>query len=266
MAVRLIVNRRLRSPPPKRAWIQRWKAFLEWTNAHSDSSWAFRGLGDSTFPLIPSVGRRAGYDVVHERAVLELFKRRIPEFYPVSGLTELDFLALAQHHGAPTRMLDWTTNPLVAAYFAVASSPGTREGKLLTETGRASTKKVTVTPAGTLVPARVVASRVRSNRKLQVGDDPFAITDVSFFWPRAGTARITTHRGLFSVHPHPDVGWEEPLALTRNVFDIPGEMRAFFQKRLFYLGVHNQVLMGGLDGVGSRLNWQYTRRTGLGAL
>lgn len=266
MAVRLIVKKRTRSPPPKRAWIQRWKAFLDWTNAHSDSSWAFRGLGDFAFQLMPSVGRRADYDVVHERAVLELFKRRIPEFYPVSSLEELDFLALAQHHGAPTRMLDWTTNPLVAAYFAVASSPGSRDGRLLTASGRASSKKVSVTPTASLVPARVVAARVRSNRKLQVTDDPFAITDVSFFWPRAVTARITTQSGLFSVHPNPDVGWPEPLAVAENVFDIPGEMRGFFQKRLFYLGVHNQVLMGGLDGVGSRLSWQYTRRTGLGAL
>jgi hypothetical protein len=265
MAVRLIVNR-VRSPPPKRAWIQHWRAFLEWTNAHSDSSWAFRGLGDSTFSLIPSVGRRADYNLVHERAVLELFKRRIPEFYPVAGLQELDFLALAQHHGAPTRMLDWTTNPLVAAYFAVASPPGPRDGRLLAASGRVSPKKVTVTPAAGIVPARVVACRVRSNRKLQVSDDPFAITEVSFFWPRAVTARITTQSGLFSVHPNPEMGWPEPLAAAKNVFDIPGEMRGFFQKRLFYLGVHNQVLMGGLDGVGSRLNWQYTRRTGLGTL
>jgi len=266
VAVRLIVRKPIRSLPPKRAWIKRWKAFLDWTNAHSDSSWAFRGLGDHTFPLIPSVGRQADYDLVHERAVLELFKRRIPEFYPVSGLEELDFLALAQHHGAPTRMLDWTTNPLVAAYFAVASAPGPKPGKLLTASGRASTNTVSVTPAAALVPARIVACRVRSNRKLQVQDDPFSISDVSFFWPRAVTARITTQSGLFSVHPAPNVGWDEPLSAANNVFDVPGDMRGFFQKRLFYLGVHNQVLMGGLDGVGSRLSWQYTRRTGLGAL
>ncbi|MBV8687794.1 MAG: FRG domain-containing protein [Alphaproteobacteria bacterium] len=266
MALRLILTKRVRSPPPKRTWINRWKAFLEWTNAHSDSSWAFRGLGDSTFDLIPSVGRRSGYDIVHERAVLELFKRRIPEFYPAVGLEELDFLALAQHHGAPTRMLDWTTNPLVAAYFAVASSPGTREAKLVTASGRASRTKTSVTPASTRVAARIVACRVRSNRKLLVTDDPFSITEVSFFWPRAVTSRITTQSGLFSVHPEPDTGWKEPLAVASNVFDIPGEMRGFFQKRLFYLGVHNQVLMGGLDGVGSRLSWQYSRRTGLGVL
>jgi hypothetical protein len=41
-------------------------------------------------------------------------------------------------------------------------------------------------------------------------------------------------------------------------------MRRFFQKRLYYLGVHQQMLMGGLDGVGARLSWQYFRSTGLG--
>ena len=50
-----------------------------------------------------------------------------------------------------------------------------------------------------------------------------------------------------------------------NIFDISGDMRTFFRKRLFYLGVDPQRIMGGLDGLCSRLAWQYSARIGLGA-
>ena len=75
-----------------------------------------------------------------------------------------------------------------------------------------------------------------------------------------------TQSGVFSFHPEPNVAWEEPLRSKANVFDIPGEMRAFFRQRLFYLGVDPQRIMGALDGLGSRLAWQYADRIGLGAV
>jgi hypothetical protein len=43
-------------------------------------------------------------------------------------------------------------------------------------------------------------------------------------------------------------------------------MRACFQGRLFYLGVDDQRIMGGLDGLCRRLKWQYDARVGLGAV
>jgi hypothetical protein len=223
-------------------------------------------LGDATFALIPSVGRTSGYDPVHERAILELFRKRVPEFRSDAGLTELDLLAVAQHHGVPTRLLDWTSNPLVAAFFAVTAQPGPRKVRKLTATGRASSIEIEASPAPALVSARIVALRVRSRMLLKPNDDPFTIRVVGAIWPRAVASRITSQSGMFSVHPQPNTAWAEPLADQANIFDIPGEMRGFFQKRLFYLGVHDHMIMGGLDGVGARLSWQYRARTGLGAV
>jgi hypothetical protein len=252
--------------PPRRAWIERWKAFLDWTDAHSDSRWVFRGLGDKRFSLIPTIGRTDRYNPSHERAILELFRKRVPEFGLGAGLEDLDLLAIAQHHGVPTRLLDWTTNPLVAAFFAVTAAPGAKNVRELTASGRVSRTEISATPDSRLVAARVVALRVMPQMLMRSSEDPFAISAVRAVWPRAVANRITSQSGMFTIHPQPNNPWRTPLDNDANVFDIPGEMRGFFRKRLFYLGVHDHMIMGGLDGVGARLRWQYEARTGLGAI
>lgn len=80
-------------------WRGVWTRFLEWIDSHSDSRWAFRGLGDNKFGQRPGIGRLPWSDAraaaARELAVLEIFATRAPAFERIESHSVWDVLALA---------------------------------------------------------------------------------------------------------------------------------------------------------------------------
>jgi hypothetical protein len=92
------------------------------------TAWAFRGVDDATFQLEPSIERSAkgssmGWAAL-ELNVSQEFKSRAQMYIspPLIPTDELTWLALMQHYGIPTRLLDFTFSPFVAVYFAARES------------------------------------------------------------------------------------------------------------------------------------------------
>jgi hypothetical protein len=98
-------------------------ALSEKLKSFDESKWAFRGQGRD-WPLIATIDRYAIRPGVAEDYVMREFRRRAHQYLAdLPGRDgDLEWLALMQHHGVPTRLLDWTRSSQVAVFFAADSS------------------------------------------------------------------------------------------------------------------------------------------------
>jgi hypothetical protein len=83
----------------------------------------YRGASDACRGLLTSLDRLGGVNPPHSKRRLEAhilrnFIRYSRPHLPTAPVNDWEILVAAQHHGVPTRLLDWTYSPLVAAHFA----------------------------------------------------------------------------------------------------------------------------------------------------
>ncbi len=90
----------------------------------------YHGAANARWGLLTSLDRLGGVDPPHGKAnleehILRNFIRYSRPHIIAPHANEWELLVQAQHHGLPTRLLDWTYSPLVAAHFAtLAHQPG----------------------------------------------------------------------------------------------------------------------------------------------
>lgn len=208
--------------------------FHEFLESEFEYGCMFRGVSNANYALLPSVGRRlplyeslgaSKQDLLgHERDAFAQFCEEGVALFPSYATCEIDRLAIAQHHGLPTRLLDWTFNPLVALFFATISE-GVTEGAVYALKGTKNCIPWVTEPTNFA---------------------PFSIDGVYGFIPAHVSSRVTRQRGLFTVHGDPTTAFESEC-LTKVL--IPASSKGQISKALKWYGVAENSLFPDLDGL-----------------
>lgn len=223
-------------------------------------STGFRGIPDSEFLLLPSVGRlKPNYSkkvaLYFERNMFVSFKQHAYAFEKIEK--HQDIAILAQHHGLPTRLMDWTVSPLVALFFAVRSHPDRDAAVYVLEEGHESYARDEIPYADFIMNESKPAMRAflkspffKKNDSdleayLQFILDREKIPVVRVF-PKTISPRISAQSSFFTLHIDPFTPLTEHI--SKKII-ISKKLKKDIFLALEKNGVHEFTLFPGLEGL-----------------
>jgi hypothetical protein len=232
------------------------------------SNLAFRGRADARESLRTSLMRLGGDSASLEGHLVRNFRKYAAgDAVPEDSIW--NWLALGQHHGLPTRMLDWTFSPLVALHFATSRLEEMQlDGVVwcvdyvgLHELApRALRQLLEAEGANVVFTTEMLARAAPGFRELDaLGGGEFAV----FVEAPSFDARIVNQYALFSLTSSPSLGLDEYLGahpgLVRRIV-VPAELKWEVRDKLDQANVTERVLFPGLDGLAKWLTRYYLPR------
>jgi hypothetical protein len=229
------------------------------------SSFAYRGMQNASHDLRTSLVRLGeGYDQL-ESSLLRAF-RRYAQRGSVPGDSVWNWLAVAQHHGLPTRLLDWTYSPYVAIHFATEDHEKFDRDGVIWCVDYTKTNEILPTRLRTILEREsadmFTAEMLSAAASTLVEFDEIGSEDfVLFFEPPSLDERIVNQFALFSVASSAQLLLDDWLERHPDVYRriiIPSAVKWEVRDKLDQANITERVLFPGLDGLSRWLKRYYT--------
>ena len=236
------------------------------------SPFVFRGMGIALNDLSTSLQRLgAGHSNIAklEGHLLRNF-RKYAHDDAATGDSIWNWLALAAHHGLPTRLLDWTYSPFVALHFATENLLCYDHDAVIwcvnhRETNQRLPSELRRELDEEGSNAFTVEMLTRAARTLEKFEALSRKDFVVFLEPPSLDARIVNQFALFSLMSRPDRSLDEWLQgnveLYRKII-IPAKLKWEIRDKIDQAGITERMLFPGLDGLTAWLTRYYSRHTG----
>lgn len=238
-----------------------WKPQLE----RFRSDYAFRGLSDCSYQLKNSFLRSCGKRPEIEYHILRNFRKYARTSEPNLTNTQLRSLVLAQHHGLPTRLLDWTYSPFIAMHFATSNTERFNIDGVIWKVDFVKVNQLIPEPLNSLLSkekcnAFTVEMLESEFSNVQKFDEKIGTGNVLFFEPPSIDERIVNQFALFSIMSNATSILDDWLINHPDVYRriiIPSHLKWEIRDKLDQANITERVLFPGLDGLARWLKRHY---------